>query len=58
MIKVIKIKNFTCFSKANLNFTKGLNIFIGENASGKSHLLKLGYVILRSLKSLRKAPAK
>ena len=58
MLKILKVKNFTCFSQAELKFSKGLNVFIGENGTGKSHLLKLGYVILRSLKSMQKIPAK
>lgn len=49
MLKTLKIENFTVFPEANLNFSKGLNVIVGENGTGKSHLLKLGYALLRSL---------
>jgi AAA15 family ATPase/GTPase len=37
------LKNFTVFSDVTFNFTKGCNVFIGENSSGKSHALKAAY---------------
>jgi len=45
MLKSLKIKNFTVFSEAEIDFSPGLNVVIGENNTGKSHLLKLAYVI-------------
>jgi len=45
-LKEIEIKNKTVFQQAELHFTPGLNIIIGENGTGKSHLLKLAYSIL------------
>lgn len=47
MIKMLKLQNFTVFKEANLEFSPGLNVIIGENGTGKSHLLKLGYAILQ-----------
>lgn len=49
MLKKLSIKNFTCFPEADLTFSRGLNIIVGENGTGKSHILKLCYAILRSL---------
>ena len=46
MIKTLKVKNFTVFSEATLAFGRNLNVFVGENGTGKSHLLKLAYSIL------------
>ena len=46
MIKSLRVANFTTFSKANLTFGKHLNVFVGENGSGKTHLLKLAYSAL------------
>ncbi|EKV58046.1 ATP-binding protein [Brachyspira hampsonii] len=40
-IENIKISNFTVFKNAEINFSKGLNVFIGKNGTGKTHLLKL-----------------
>lgn len=46
MLKTLDIKNFTCFPEAKLEFSPGLNVIVGENGTGKSHLLKLGYAAL------------
>ena len=45
MLKSLKIKNFTAFVEAELRFSKGLNVFVGENGTGKTHLLKLPYSV-------------
>ncbi len=59
MLKTLRIENFTVFSKAELQFSPGLNVIIGENGTGKSHLLKLGYTILKTLESFgNKTPAR
>ncbi|ETR71949.1 MAG: ATP-binding protein [Candidatus Magnetoglobus multicellularis str. Araruama] len=47
-ISALEIENFTVFKKANIEFSQGLNIIIGENATGKSHLLRLIYSILKT----------
>ncbi|WP_416487361.1 AAA family ATPase [Brachyspira hyodysenteriae] len=41
VIENVKISNFTVFKNAEINFSKGLNVFIGRNGTGKTHLLKL-----------------
>ncbi|WP_241108539.1 AAA family ATPase [Pseudomonas sp. MPFS] len=43
MLKRLHIKNFTVFEEADLQFSKQLNVIVGENGSGKTHLLKLAY---------------
>lgn len=43
MLDHIKLERFTAFEKLNLKFSPGLNVFIGENGCGKTHLLKLLY---------------
>lgn len=45
MINYLNIKNFTGFSEARFDFSDGLNIIIGDNSTGKSHLLQLAYAI-------------
>jgi predicted ATPase len=45
MINSLKIKNFTEFEQAHFDFSDGLNVIIGDNSTGKSHLLKLVYAI-------------
>lgn len=44
MINNLYLKNFTAFKEADLKFSPDLNIIIGENSTGKTHLLKLGYL--------------
>jgi AAA15 family ATPase/GTPase len=39
----ISIENFTVFSKIEIPFSKGINVFIGGNGMGKTHLLKILY---------------
>lgn len=46
MLKSLKVKNLTVFAEANLRFSPQLNVFVGENGSGKSHLLKVAYAVL------------
>lgn len=45
MLKKLTLKNFTTFETAELNFVSGINILVGENSSGKSHILKLAYSV-------------
>jgi energy-coupling factor transporter ATP-binding protein EcfA2 len=47
-IKQLTLQKFCAFEQASLEFSSGLNVFIGENATGKSHLLKLLYSILKA----------
>ncbi len=49
MLKLLEIKNFTTFSEATFALSKGLNVITGENDTGKSHVLKLGYSVLHAL---------
>lgn len=46
MLKSLHLENFTVFSKADFKFGKNLNIIIGENGLGKTHILKAAYSIL------------
>lgn len=43
MLDQIKLDRFTAFEQLSLSFSPGLNVFIGENGCGKTHLLKLIY---------------
>ena len=47
-LKSIRIENFTVFEKLAIDFCDGINVFIGENATGKTHLLKVLYSACRS----------
>lgn len=42
-IKSLRLKNFTVFDNFQLDVVSGINIFVGENGTGKTHLLKAVY---------------
>ena len=44
-LKDIKLNNFRNYSEENLEFSKGINIFIGDNGSGKTNILEAIYVL-------------
>jgi ABC-type hemin transport system ATPase subunit len=46
----LEIRNFTVFEKADFWFAPGINVFIGENGTGKSHVLKALYAMLKGVR--------
>jgi energy-coupling factor transporter ATP-binding protein EcfA2 len=54
MIKLLTLRNFTVFKEAELQFSPGLNVIIGENGTGKTHLLKLSYLFSQARYALVK----
>lgn len=42
-LKSAKLENFTAFRSIELTFNEGVNLFIGANGTGKTHLLKILY---------------
>lgn len=42
-IYYVEIENFTVFKNLRVDFSKGINVIVGENGTGKTHLLKLLY---------------
>lgn len=45
MLKTLTLENFTVFTDVKLPFLPGLNVIVGENGTGKTHLLKAGYLL-------------
>ena len=45
IIKKIKLLNYRNYKKISLKFNKGINIFIGSNAQGKTNILESIYVL-------------
>lgn len=43
MLNRIKMENFTAFGKLDVALSPGINVFIGENGTGKTHILKALY---------------
>ena len=52
-IRSLTLKDFTVFAEAGLKFSPGLNVLIGANGTGKSHLLKVLYSVVRPMMSTR-----
>lgn len=46
MIEKIDVSDITAFGELHAEFAPGLNVFIGENSTGKTHLMKLLYSAL------------
>ena len=49
MLKRLHLRNFTVFEDADFEFESGLNVIVGTNGTGKSHVLKMGYIKLHNL---------
>jgi predicted ATP-dependent endonuclease of OLD family len=47
-IASLHIEEFTVFKKNTIEFSPGLNVLIGKNGTGKTHLLKVIYSFLKS----------
>lgn len=43
MLKSLELRNFTAFEEADMKFASGLNVVVGENGTGKTHILKVAY---------------
>ena len=46
MLNRMRVKKFTVFRDEDFRFSTGLNVIVGENSMGKSHLLKLAYALI------------
>ena len=46
-LKSVFIKNFGIFTNETLEFSSGINVFIGRNGCGKSSLLRLLYTLVK-----------
>jgi len=56
MLKKLKLADFTVFSDSELSFAPGLNVVVGENGGGKSHLLKMAYSVIANSAEEGKKP--
>jgi hypothetical protein len=46
----LELENFTVFKKIEIPFCEGLNVLVGENGLGKTHIMKLAYAACRASK--------
>jgi predicted ATPase len=56
MLKSLTLKNFTVFREADLHFGKNLNVIVGENGTGKTHILKAAYAGIATVASSGSKP--
>ncbi len=49
IIKKIKLENYTVFENHQMEFSPGINLFIGENGTGKTHIMKVLYSACQSV---------
>ncbi len=49
MLKRLHLQNFTVFADAEFEFGEGLNVLVGTNGTGKTHVLKAGYAMQHAL---------
>ena len=47
-VQQLALTQFTAFDKAEFNFCTGINVFIGANSTGKSHVMKAIYTLLKA----------
>ena len=43
MIERLELRNFTAFNEVVLDLSPKVNVIIGENGTGKTHVLKAAY---------------
>jgi predicted ATPase len=48
MIKSLFLEDFTCFTDTKFEFCSGINVLIGQNGTGKTHILKILASILKA----------
>ena len=51
MLKEIKIEKFTAFDSLDVKLSEGINVLIGANGTGKTHLMKLLYGAMQQAES-------
>jgi AAA15 family ATPase/GTPase len=56
MIARLELDNFTTFERFSIDFSPKINVIIGENGTGKTHLLKAAYAICVGSKVYKSNP--
>jgi recombinational DNA repair ATPase RecF len=53
-LRLLQLKEFSAFNAAEFDLVDGLNVFVGGNGTGKTHVLKLIYTILKSVSVIQR----
>ncbi|MDM8550804.1 AAA family ATPase [Desulfobacterales bacterium HSG2] len=51
-VQTLSLKQFTAFEEVTFDFSPGINVLIGANGTGKSHVMKIIYSLLKAAESL------
>lgn len=52
VITRLRLERFTAFEKLDIHFSPGLNVIIGANSTGKTHVLKVLYSACKAMKEV------
>ena len=55
-VRSVELREFSAFADVTLPCVDGLNVFIGENGTGKSHAMKAVYAVLESMRAFKLDP--
>ena len=47
----VRLKNFTAFDELDLELSPGINVLVGANGTGKTHLMKVCYAACEGLQN-------
>src|SRR5262245_58021708 len=47
----LRLTEFSAFQSADIEFVDGLNVFVGANGTGKTHVLKVIYSLLEAART-------
>ncbi len=56
-IQSLTLKQFTAFEEASFEFCPGINVLIGANSTGKTHVMKIIYTLLKVCETVHQKPA-
>ena len=51
LVRRLRLVDFSAFESADLEFVDGLNVFLGANSTGKTHVLKIIYTMLEAART-------
>lgn len=52
----LRLRNFTCFQDQTFEFVENVNVFVGENGTGKTHVMKALYAFQKKQATRRNLP--
>ena len=50
-LRRLRLQNFAAFRRSEIEFVEGMNVFVGANETGKTHVLKVMYALVEAARS-------